>query len=335
MEKIIVFNVAAEYGGALTILEQFYHEAMSEKEKEWHFILSTPQLESKGNIKVHNYPWVKRSWIHRLFFELFVAPRIVKQLNGNEVLSLQNLVIPFVKVKQTVYFHQPLPFTKKRFGLFEQPRLWVYQNILGKLIVYSLRKADKVIVQTHWIKNMFVDSYRIEQDKIMISPPSIDIKVGEKFETALAQGKINYFYPASHVIYKNHDLLVDVAEKLVSNGLNEFKILLTLTGEEDAYTQQLKARCEKANLPIHFIGKLTMAEVYTQYTQSILLFPSYIETFGLPLLEASLHETPIIAADLEYAKEVLLGYEKVKYVNPFSSEELFEVMKEEILTLRE
>ena len=45
-----------------------------------------------------------------------------------------------------------------------------------------------------------------------------------------------------------------------------------------------------------------------------MVFPSYIETYGLPLIEAASLGVPIIAADLPYAREVLDGYEGVTFV---------------------
>ena len=46
-----------------------------------------------------------------------------------------------------------------------------------------------------------------------------------------------------------------------------------------------------------------------------LVFPSYIETYGLPLIEAASLGVPIIAADLPYAREVLEGYDGVTFVS--------------------
>jgi glycosyltransferase involved in cell wall biosynthesis len=46
-----------------------------------------------------------------------------------------------------------------------------------------------------------------------------------------------------------------------------------------------------------------------------MLFPSYIETFGLPLIEAGNFGMPILAADMNYAREVIGDYEGVKFLN--------------------
>jgi glycosyltransferase involved in cell wall biosynthesis len=62
------------------------------------------------------------------------------------------------------------------------------------------------------------------------------------------------------------------------------------------------------------------AEEVLSYYKSVdaLLFPSQIETFGLPLAEASCFGLPIIAADLPYAAEVLKKYENKILIDPES-----------------
>ena len=52
------------------------------------------------------------------------------------------------------------------------------------------------------------------------------------------------------------------------------------------------------------------------YTDSILLFPSYVESFGLPLLEAKMTGTPIVASDCPFSKEILKNYNKKVFFNP-------------------
>ena len=52
--RIMVFDVPAEYGGALTILNQYYNTAIKDKENEWIFVVSTPKLKETDNIKILN-----------------------------------------------------------------------------------------------------------------------------------------------------------------------------------------------------------------------------------------------------------------------------------------
>ena len=64
--RIMVFDVPAESGGALTILKQYYDRAINDKDNQWLFVISTPYLNETENVKVLRYPWIKKSWFHRL-----------------------------------------------------------------------------------------------------------------------------------------------------------------------------------------------------------------------------------------------------------------------------
>ena len=53
--------------------------------------------------------------------------------------------------------------------------------------------------------------------------------------------------------------------------------------------------------------------MFDLYARSILVFPSYVETFGLPLLEARKSGTYILASDCSFSREILEGYEKALF----------------------
>ena len=66
---------------------------------------------------------------------------------------------------------------------------------------------------------------------------------------------------------------------------------------------------------IVYEGVLPFQKLLACYkSMDALLFPSYIETFGLPLIEAAKVGIPIIASDLDYAREVLDGYKGATFV---------------------
>lgn len=131
---IMIFDVPAESGGALSMLHEVYEEALANEDKtiKWTFVVSKPDLKETENIKVLRFPWIKRSWIHRLYFDNFVAPKIVKRNKVDYVLSLQNITVPSVNCGQVLYVHQSLPFVDHKFSFRENKKLWIYQNVIGK-----------------------------------------------------------------------------------------------------------------------------------------------------------------------------------------------------------
>jgi glycosyltransferase involved in cell wall biosynthesis len=69
------------------------------------------------------------------------------------------------------------------------------------------------------------------------------------------------------------------------------------------------------------------SEVFANLCEGSLIFPSYIETFGYPLIEAAQMGAIVLAADCPYAHEVLCGYDNVYYFDPFKPEALAELIK--------
>jgi len=69
------------------------------------------------------------------------------------------------------------------------------------------------------------------------------------------------------------------------------------------------------NVEFVFLGQITHNEVLWMFKNiHCMVFPSYIETLGLPLIEAASFGLPILASDLSYAREVLDGYKGVEYI---------------------
>ena len=121
------------------------------------------------------------------------------------------------------------------------------------------------------------------------------------------------------MLYKNHQVLFQ--------ALNEIKketgqrITLKLTADENAINK-IYGNNIVNDISVRYIGYLNKNEIIDQYEHSILVFPSYIETVGLPLKEAKSVGGIILAADCEYAHETIMDYDKAYYFKPDNSSEL-------------
>lgn len=323
--NIMVFDVPAVSGGALSILTDFYEEALKNKKNiNWIFVVSEPRLKEKKNVKVLRYPWIKKSWGHRLYFDNIIAPRLIKKYNVDKIFSLQNIIVPFTKVPQILYVHQSLPFVEYRFSLKENKKFWIYQNLIGRKIIKSIKMAEKVIVQTNWMKKSCLEHSLVKEEKIEVIPPNLNIDITNEFDFD-NNSLSTFFYPASSVSYKNHSIIINTCQKLKEKNLDNYRVVLTLNGDENENIKTFYQIVKSKKLPVEFIGNLSREEVFIMYTKSILLFPSYIETFGLPMLEAKLHKGIIFASNCAFSHEILDGYENAYYFDPFNSNELFEL----------
>ncbi len=319
----MVFDVPAAEGGAVSILREYYEQALVESgpENEWVYVLGIPEFPCSEHVRILRFPWVKKSWLHRLWFDHCVAPRLVRTTRPDRILSLQNVLVPHVSVPQDLYLHQPLPFVEKRFGLFSQPVFWMYQNVLSHSIFRAVRKARRVTVQTRWMKEACVRLAGADPDRIEVVPPKgLDANVGrfmfepESFRT--------FFYPTSEKIYKNHTTLIEAVARMEPGVQQTIRVCMTLRGGETPTLQKLFDQVREENLPVEWIGMIPHTEVMERYTRSVLVFPSYIETFGLPLLEARRTGTPVIASDCAFSREILEGYGRAAFFAPEDPEAL-------------
>src|SRR5690606_11531500 len=83
---------------------------------------------------------------------------------------------------------------------------------------------------------------------------------------------------------------------------------------------------------IKFVGRIERSAVFEYYKKSWgLIFPSRLESWGVPISEYKPFNKPIVVSDLPYAKETVGKYEKVKFFNPTDSKELARILKTLIL----
>lgn len=330
---VMIYDVHASESGALAILDDLYRQirAYSDKSVKWVFIVSTPHYEETENIIVCRFPWVKKNWGYRYYFDTVTTRSLLRQYKPDKVFSLQNKGIPFYHKEQLVYLHLPFVLSDHIFNIRKDgKKLWLYQNVVSKSVFRSLRKVDYTIVQTHWMKDAFVRKAKVNEDKVIILEPDISTNnIGVYHDSR--QNRRTFFYPATAFSYKNHITLLKALKYAQAKGLKDYSLILTIRSDESDLTRRLAAYANDNDLNVLFGGQMPREKVFEMYTKSILLFPSYVESFGLPLLEARLSGTYIVASDCPFSREILNGYDKAFYF----SEMDYEKMGDFILAINE
>ncbi|MCH5247553.1 MAG: glycosyltransferase [Muribaculaceae bacterium] len=302
---IVVNATAIEGGGALSILKQFIENIPLDDNKWLIFISDKIHLDKfNENVRIEKISGVK-SLFKRFWWDLI---GLRKWLRNNKIIpiakvSLQNTGFLVGKdIPSFIYFHQSIPFYNKKWNplIKEQRTLWFYKNVYPIFVKMFLKKETIIFVQLDYIKKGFSNYFKHPLKNIVVVHPVIKINKTDNFP--LKKEGIDLFYPTSNFFYKNIVVLIEA----LSNTSNNIKLYLTL-----------KDDCN--NDKIEYMGPLTFNEVCGMYEScDALVFPSYIETYGLPLIEAATRGVPILAADLPYAREVLSGYEGVKFI-PFNN----------------
>ena len=128
-----------------------------------------------------------------------------------------------------------------------------------------------------------------------------DIENNFKFRNLknLYSANIVYFYPAYFYPHKNHFKLIKAFEALDKLKIKPYKLLLTLSNNEFKKIFKIKS----SNVVL--LNKLSYSEIFNTYRYvDYLIYPSLLESYGLPLLEAKLSGIDIIASDLPYVYDI-------------------------------
>ena len=329
--KVLVIDVAAEHGGALTVLNQFIDEFKSDKTNSYVVVVGRLDYEDCDNIHFVKCAWVKKSRIHRLCFDFFYVKRLVEEYKPDKILSLQNNTFPVRNITQEVYYHNILPLAEKRFSLFESKRIWLYQNVIGRIFKSSLKRASHIYVQANWIKRAMADKWKIKDDIISVKSAEINLTLFKNAERHDPISQTILFYPANTALYKNHITLLRACNEVWDKLEDKSRLSLVLTCNRESLPAECQSLIDKDKTNITFTGRLTPEEVREWYSKSVLVFPSFIETVGLPLKEAAAMNSAIIAADCEYARETLGSYRHVEYFEPFDYSKLAQVIMQGII----
>lgn len=322
--NIFVIATALQAGGGITIYKQFLSHLPKYIEEDKYWIFINPALSQVAIEGVVYILLPLQSKIKRIFFEgkLLKAEGSKLGVKPDIVVSLQNNGYKcFNDCKQVVYFHQSLPLYPGFYNPFKYTEriLFNYKHIFPHVVKKTWAKNTQFVVQTPVVKNRFVSYFGIPKENVHICFPDIEkIDVSQCKAYNWGDNKYHLIFVGDGLKYRNSNTLVKAVRILKEQNLilaEKIRIHVTSSVE---ISPQLYEEIMLNNVDNNFIFEGVMEhDILLSYYKSAtaLLFPSSIETVGLPLLEASILGLPIIAANVDYAHEVIRDYDGVKYAD--------------------
>lgn len=336
-QTIVISAVNLTSGGPLTILRDCL-EALSSMVITHNLrviaIVHDKTLAQYPHIEYIELPKVKKSWGRRLWCEYVTMYRISIQLAPVDIwLSLHDMT-PRVKAKlRAVYCHNSTPFYKSRLTDIKLDyKVFLFSLFYKYLYRINIRKNRFLIVQQEWLRSAFAKIYRLDPTQIIVAYPNAKPMAPESIPFSkpfIREGHriTRFFYPALPRVFKNHQVICQAVDILNRRGVTDFQVTMTMDGTENPYAKKIVDRYASLS-EIDFVGLIPVTEMPNAYEQTdCLIFPSKLETWGLPLSEFSVYKRPILAADLPYAHEAANGAEYIAFFSPEAPEELADKME--------
>lgn len=329
-QLLVVSSVNLRKGGTLTILNDCLRELSPLTRSEgWRVValVHRKELALYDGIEYIEIPWSVRTWAHRLWCEYVTMHGISKRIGNIDLwLSLHDTT-PRVKARhQAVYCHNAYPFFRWHWHhLWQNYRIVCFALFTKLFYRINLHRNAFVIVQSQWFREAFQQMFNLDKNGIVVFPPITPIR---PMGPMRPMGPITFLYPAFPDVHKNFECLCKAARLLEEEvGEGRFEVLLTTSPDFNRYSRWLHRRWGHVK-SIRFCGFLPKEELDTLYAKaSCLVFPSQVETWGLPISEFAQSGRPMLLADRPYAHETAAGSTLTAFFDPYSPQALMAQMR--------
>lgn len=321
--NVCVVATASRNGGALAIYNQFLSHLVRFIGNDKYLIIVDPRMPQK-KIKGVEYLVIDTSGLRRMYFDMSGFRKNLKfqMFFVDVIVSFQNTSVFYNKnVPQLVYYHQSLPFFKYHYNLFSKAgrTYFFYHYLYPNYVKFLSHKKVRYVVQTDYIKKCFLTRFtNVNEHNIYSFFPDVE-RIDEKavLDFEFEEDTFNFFYPASGNEYKEHATLVYSLHEMNRSHPDLIKKIRVHFTLDEINNSPLVTLIENFNLRQQFVfhGNIEHDALLSMMKSSNgLLFPSVIETIGLPMLEAAALGIPIVANDLPFVHSVIDDYEGVTFV---------------------
>jgi len=296
--KLIIYAPGVHLGGGEVLLKSLLASLPSEMQVSAYLDgRARSRLEVGSNVEVI---WINQSLIGRLISESMLSFATDKNTN---VLCLHGLPPLFINVGQVSIFilNRILLSDIAIGGLNFRTKIRCF---LERSLLLLRNKTDFLYyVHTESAKADLIKTIpKIASDAVAVTP--LVANLPEIRCSSKADKRFDFFYPCHGEGHKNHFRLIDSWVVLAHKG--HFPTLALTLGHE--YKQQIDymtTAVEEHGIKITNLDNQPHAEIMSLYKESrALIFPSLVEAYGLPLIEAQLSGLPILAGELDFVRDI-------------------------------
>ncbi len=255
--------------------------------------------EGVDGAKTHEFSLDVPLWCRP--FRGLAASRIIRGLEPSVVILEGPVIVTGIRrttVVQMIHDSKFATAHHRRGGWL----LWLYYMVMCRVYAYTMTvsKSEKARIAS---------SLLISKDRIIVSYNGI----GESWlEPETPRDKdFDLIYVSNFARHKGHIRFL----KAIA-GTN---YRVAFVGGDLGTLERVKAFAYENSINVQFFHDLSEVDLIDTYDRSkVFVFPSELEGFGIPFLEARARKLPVVASDIEVFRELAaeLGGQTVDFKNP-------------------
>jgi len=330
MKVIVISGVNLVEAGTLAILRdclQYLSELASKEPYRIIAIVHKRSLADFPNIDYIETQWPKKRWLNRIWFEYVSMKKISKNI-GQVYLwfSLHDTSPNVIAELQAVYCHNTYFLYKWTWrDLFLSTKIALFSIFTKYIYRINIRSNDFLVVQQDWFRDAMIKQFPIKRQQVIVAPPpaAAPLKRMARRCPEIEKEGYSFVFAASPNSHKNFECICRAAALLEGRGIRNFKVYLTVDGTENTYAKWLYKKWGAQFSSLAFVGFLKKEQLLGYYEScNCLIFPSKIESWGLPISEFGQYGKPMLLANLPYARATAEGSKLTSFFEPDDYREL-------------
>ncbi len=200
----------------------------------------------------------------------------------------------YLKCKTVVTIHDTI--FKVNPELYSPIDRWIYD----KKWKHSCRNANLIVSVSQHTRDDIIEYYQADPERIKVIPPPVDFNA-EVSATTLEEVRTSFNLPSEFLLFVS-----SITERKNLSGLLQAlhmippserpPLVIVGTGNQESLLKKY-AIDHDLSKDIHWVGHVNNSELPAFYhLATALVYPSFYEGFGLPIVEALLCSTPVITS---------------------------------------
>ena len=280
-------------------------------------------------------PQARHPFLYLIWFELSI-PRILKKYKADIFLSPDGYLSLSTKVPSISVIHD------LNFEYYPKDISFINRLFYKNMFPLFANKSDRILTVSNYSKSDICRLYNIDSDKVDVAYngvknvyKSVSTDKQRIIRREISSGEAYFVFVGALNPRKNLVGLFSAFD--IYKQKSQSKTKLVIVGNKMRWTKDIQQTYEQMQFKseVVFLGHLSPERLNQVVASSIaLVYVSYFEGFGIPIIEAFKAETAVITSNVTSMPEV--AGDAALIVDPFNYSEIAEAMQklEEDETLR-
>lgn len=290
------------------------------KKENFHECVITNPRFQKVMVDVHWYTWAEQR----------VLPKVIKRARV-DFMHFPHWNIPLLSRVPFIVTIHDLILLEDRMSArssTRHPLIHGFKHAAFRTALENaIHRSKHIISVSEYTKSSILKHFGIREEKVHAIPIGVTPPI---HNTGVSLQKLGvydpyFLYVGNAYPHKNLEMLMHTFTRFAEQHPH---VQLVIAGRRDVFSRALEKEAQEIGLrreQLRFIDLPTDAEIAELYAHAkLFIFPSRIEGFGIPPLEAMQYGTPVAASYASSLPEVL--GESVQYFEPDDIERLHDIM---------